>query len=106
MDKLRITRCVGEGQGECKRCRETKGWNRHWTSFLFKIEGFEGCYCNECVNAILKEMNRKKIGEVVTTVYGWSGIVDAIYEDKRGKVKYRIIDEACEKHTISENSLI
>lgn len=27
---LKVTRCVGEGLGTCKRCYELKGWNRIW----------------------------------------------------------------------------
>ena len=56
---MKITRCVGEGQGECKRCKELKGWNRHWTSLLYKIEGRDGTYCFECVKAIIEEEESK-----------------------------------------------
>lgn len=55
MADLKITRCAGEGQGECKRCKDLKGWNRNWMCFLFKIKGYEGCYCGDCVSAIKKE---------------------------------------------------
>lgn len=58
MESLKITRCVGDGQGECKRCRETKGWNRQWMCFLYEIEGYEGCYCRDCVKEIQKEAGR------------------------------------------------
>lgn len=60
MSKLKITQCQGEGQGECKRCREIKGWNRVWACFLYKIEGYEGCYCGDCVKAIEEEVNHEK----------------------------------------------
>lgn len=53
--ELKVTRCIGEGQGECKRCKELKGLNRYWTCFLYKIESYEGSYCSECVKAIQKE---------------------------------------------------
>lgn len=54
MDKnrLKITRCAGEGQGECKRCADNGIWNRKWMCFLYKIEGYEGCYCYDCTKAI------------------------------------------------------
>jgi hypothetical protein len=55
---LKVTRCIGEGLGTCKRCYELKGWNRIWYSFLFKIEGYNGCYCSDCVKAIQKENNK------------------------------------------------
>lgn len=47
-----ITRCTGEGQGSCRRCERTKGWNRQWMSFLYKIDGEDGCYCADCVKVI------------------------------------------------------
>jgi hypothetical protein len=27
-----------------------------WMSFLYKIEGLEGCYCAKCVDEITEEM--------------------------------------------------
>ena len=60
MSKLKITQCQGEGQGECKRCKELKGRNRHWTSFLYEIEGREGVYCHDCVKAIEEEVNHEE----------------------------------------------
>ena len=56
---MKVTQCVGEGQGECKRCAELKGWNRYWTCFLYKIEGRDGCYCRDCVKAIEEEEHEK-----------------------------------------------
>lgn len=55
MKEIKVTRCVGEGQGECKRCKELKGWGLNWTSFLYKIEGREGRYCFDCIKAIIEE---------------------------------------------------
>lgn len=49
----KISRCSGEGQGSCKRCDDNGKWNRMWTCFLYHIEGMEGCYCSDCVKAIL-----------------------------------------------------
>jgi len=57
---LKITKCVGEGQGECKRCAEIKGFNRFWTSMLYKIDGYEGVYCYDCVLAISAEVREKE----------------------------------------------
>lgn len=53
MSNLKITRCQGEGQGSCKMCSDNGKWNRNWMSLLFKVEGFEGCYCSDCVEKIL-----------------------------------------------------
>lgn len=41
-----------EEQGSCKRCTDKGKWNRSWMPFLYKIEGYEGCYCAECVEEI------------------------------------------------------
>lgn len=55
MEKPRVTQCKGEGQGWCDRCEKLKGWNRMWMCFLYQIEGYDGTYCRECVQEILKE---------------------------------------------------
>ena len=52
MNELKITQCSGNGQGVCKRCEDNGIWNRHWMTMLYKIEGFDGCYCPDCVKAI------------------------------------------------------
>ena len=56
---MKITKCKGEGQGSCKRCSDNGKWNRHWMCFLYHIEGYEGCYCRDCV----KEIQAEKEGE-------------------------------------------
>lgn len=52
---IKITQCKGEGQGSCKRCNGKGIWNVNWMCFLYKIEGFEGCYCRECAKEIMRE---------------------------------------------------
>lgn len=54
MSNLKITQCKGEGQGSCKMCADNGKWNRNWMCFLYKIEGYEGCYCSECVKKIME----------------------------------------------------
>lgn len=56
LKKVKATCCEGEGQGSCKRCVDKGIWNRMWMSFLYKIEGLEGCYCAKCVDEIMEEM--------------------------------------------------
>lgn len=51
-----VTKCSGEGQGSCRRCEANGKWNRMWMSFLYHIEGMDGCYCRECVEAIRNEL--------------------------------------------------
>ena len=60
MSNLIITQCKGEGQGSCKMCSDNGIWNRYWMSMLYKIEGYEGCYCSDCVRKI-REMNRMRL---------------------------------------------
>ena len=50
---MKIVRCSGEGAGTCKRCSDNGKWNSIWSCFLYKIEGYEGCYCADCVKAIV-----------------------------------------------------
>ena len=50
--EMKVTKCKGEGQGSCKRCSDKGKWNRTWMCFLYKIEGYEGCYCADCVKEI------------------------------------------------------
>lgn len=57
---LKITKCVGEGQGSCKRCAEIRGFNRLWMCFLYKIDGYEGVYCYDCALAISEEARKKE----------------------------------------------
>ena len=54
---MKITKCTGEGQGSCKRCSDRGKWNRMWCCFLYKIEGYEGCYCSDCVKEIMEEVS-------------------------------------------------
>lgn len=52
---MKVTQCTGEEQGSCKRCSDKGKWNRNWMCFLYKIEGYEGCYCSDCVKEIKAE---------------------------------------------------
>ena len=59
---MKVTKCTGEGQGSCKRCSDNGKWNRNWMCFLYEIEGYEGCYCVDCVKAIEEEQGKKVNG--------------------------------------------
>lgn len=52
---LKYHHLYGDGQCECARCKQLKGFNRHWTSMCYEIEGLDGCYCWECLAALLEE---------------------------------------------------
>ena len=60
IDKPKITKCTGEGQGSCKRCTDNGKWNKTWMCFLNKIDGFDGIYCNDCTKEIVKEKEYAK----------------------------------------------
>ena len=61
---MKITKAVGNGQTQCRGCKEKGKWNVQWTDFLFKVEGKDGCYCKECVAEIrVEEKIKKFIGE-------------------------------------------
>lgn len=52
---LKILCCKENGLGSCKRCDDKGIWNRHWMCFLYKIEGYEGCYCDKCIKEIMDQ---------------------------------------------------
>ena len=66
---MKIVKCQGEGQGSCKRCTDNGKWNRIWMCFLSKIEGYEGCYCNDCVKAIQAE---SEVSQQSLQAYGFN----------------------------------
>lgn len=49
---MKVTQCKGEGHGSCRRCSDKGIWNIKWMCFLYEIEGYEGCYCRDCVKEI------------------------------------------------------
>lgn len=52
---MKVTRCTGEGHGSCKRCSDKGKWNITWMCFLYNVEGYDGCYCEDCVKEIKAE---------------------------------------------------
>ena len=58
--EMKVTQCIGEGLGSCKRCSDKGIWNGSWMCFLYSIEGYEGCYCSDCVKEIKEEHERCK----------------------------------------------
>ena len=54
---MKITQAKGEGQSQCRRCKELGKWNVQWCCFMYEIEGKEGHYCRECMEEIKKENN-------------------------------------------------
>lgn len=58
--EVKVTKCEGEGQGSCKKCSDDGKWNRNWMCFLYHIEGYEGCYCSDCVKKIVQSNSEKE----------------------------------------------
>lgn len=44
-----VTRCQGNGQGVCRRCKALRRPCIYWTTWLYKSGGFEGALCYNCV---------------------------------------------------------
>lgn len=57
---VKVYGCIGEGQGECKRCALVRGFNRNWLCMLYKIDGYNGLYCSDCMRFIVKELEKKQ----------------------------------------------
>lgn len=100
---MKVTKCTGEGQGSCKRCSDKGKWNRMWCCFLYKIEGYEGCYCADCIKEIAKD--NREVGEFIFTMYGVAGFIEEVVH-KKHKVYYKIRDEKGKLHTYRSTSLI
>lgn len=52
---MKVRKCIGDGQGSCKRCSDNGKWNRSWMCFLFEIDGLDGVYCSDCMHEIAEE---------------------------------------------------
>lgn len=49
---VEIKRAKGNGQAQCRGCKNKDKWNVQWCDFLYEIEGKEGLYCFNCVKEI------------------------------------------------------
>lgn len=58
---MKVTQCEGEGQGSCTMCNANGTFNVQWMCFLYKVEGYEGCYCSDCVKKI-RQQKREEDG--------------------------------------------
>ncbi len=47
-----IKRAEGNGQAQCKGCKDKNKWNVQWCCHLYEVEGKEGLYCFDCVKEI------------------------------------------------------
>lgn len=59
---IKYEQCKGNGTGSCKRCLDNGKWNCFWMSWLYKIDGYDGYYCWDCLGAIVNELEKKKNG--------------------------------------------
>lgn len=54
---VEIKRAEGNGQAQCKGCKDKNKWRVQWVTQLYEVEGKEGLYCFDCVKEIrLNEM--------------------------------------------------
>lgn len=44
-----VTKCQGNGQGVCQRCKALGRPNIYWMTMLYKSDAFEGLLCYECM---------------------------------------------------------
>lgn len=56
---LKIIRCEGNEECSCKKCDDKGIRNRYGMSSLYKIEGQEGYYCEECIKEIIRKEERE-----------------------------------------------
>lgn len=49
---MKIKRAEGEGQAQCRGCKDKGRWNVQWCTFLYEIEGLDGLYCHDCMQQI------------------------------------------------------
>lgn len=49
---MKITQAQGNGQGQCRLCKERGKWNVQWTCFLYEVGGKDGVYCKNCVDEL------------------------------------------------------
>ena len=54
---MKITQAKGEGQSQCRRCKELGIWTVEWCCFMYEIEEKEGYYCRECIEEMKGENN-------------------------------------------------
>lgn len=50
---MKITQAKGNGQSQCRRCKERGKWNVQWCCFMYEIEGKEGHYCKNCADELI-----------------------------------------------------
>lgn len=55
-----IAKATGNGQSECRRCKEQGKWSLTWTCMLYTIEGKDGFYCWDCAKKILRDILEEK----------------------------------------------
>lgn len=84
---MKVTQCTGEGMGSCKRCSDNGKWNMNWMCFLYKIEGYEGCYCSDCVKKIIQLIKKHHLDKELSEFKSW--VENQKAEDESLRVKYK-----------------
>lgn len=78
-----MQQCEGEGQGSCKRCEDNGIWNRSWMCFLYKVDGYPGCYCRKCATLLEVPNRPEDLIEVIHHVPNKKlvGVVNGSYNE-------------------------
>lgn len=59
---MKMTQAQGNGQGQCALCKKRGKWNLQWMDFLFRVEGKDGVYCQNCADElVLQDTIRRKL---------------------------------------------
>lgn len=45
-----VLKCIGEGQCQCKSCKEKGIYNVSWTSFFYALKENDGVLCRDCLD--------------------------------------------------------
>lgn len=56
--KIKYEQCSGEGQGDCALCEKEGRFAGNWMCFLYRLEGYDGIYCWDCVQKIQKGVDK------------------------------------------------
>lgn len=71
-----VIHCLGDGQCECKSCKDKGIWSRTWTSWFYKLnETDENVLCRDCLAEILIQ---RRIDKAVKEIYSYlndSGVI-------------------------------
>ena len=61
-EEFDVVHCLGDGQCECKSCKEKGKYTVSWTSWFYKLdENDKGVLCRDCLREILIQRRIDKV---------------------------------------------